>query len=630
MPLLVLLLACGSDPTDSPVADTDPATSDSGVSGDTSPGDTSPGDTSPGDTSPDDTAPEPTCGDLTCDDDEDCETCPQDCGDCAPECGSFPLETDGPATLPTAEPDVRLHDSSGWTTLTVRSSGGDHTTAQEAYDAAVALGEAVRIQVEAGYDAGPLLMRDRGGATDWIYLEPESLAELPAGERATREDASAMYKLRGVLIGTTWTEAVGCEPGAGYTRLIGADISIPDDDTSRMRSHVVRIRGDANGEEADPTELEDTPTHVILDRVYVHLPVDGTRFTAYAIGLNGRDLAVIDSYVIVGGVGWEASKAINSGYAPGPLLIENNYLASDGINIFFGANETAYLGWTPSDITIRQNHVHKPLDWLGDRNTSVKNSFEIKDAQRVLVERNVFENNWVDAQAGTMILLRAEATDGVCRDVTFRFNRMTDTPAVWNILGMDGSSASESLRRVSIHDNLATRLGPNSTSGTAGHVVTLGSTPEAPIVELELAHNTFADTRRQSAFLSLSASRAGESVVFRDNVAYHGAYGVKADGTAEGTSSLDAAFGPGAWTWDFNVAADYPASSYPDLSNHYPSSSELAKELVDVEGGDYGLIEGSAYRAGGDQAPSDGEMRGADVACLDEVLAGVDDGVHGE
>ena len=63
------------------------------------------------------------------------------------------------------------------------------------------------------------------------------------------------------------------------------------------------------------------------------------------------------------------------------------------------------------DIVIRDNHLFKPLRWkAGDpsfdgHDWSIKNSFELKNARRVLVEGNVFENNWVDSQAGFAILL---------------------------------------------------------------------------------------------------------------------------------------------------------------------------------------------------------------------------------
>ncbi len=573
---------------------------------------------------------EPECGDDVCDDTEWCDTCPEDCGECGEEdCGYQPHGVDGPATLPGDETDTTLLDTTGWTAFTVRSSGGDFTGVQAAYDAAVIAGGPVVIEVEAGHDAGDLMLTDRLGQTDWIYIQPDAVAELPAERRATREDAEHMYLLRGVLSGASWTEPVGVEPGGGYTRIIGADISVPDDATPRSRSHIVRLRADGNGTLGDPTDADDMPTHVILDRVYVHIPVDGTRFAAYLIGLNGRHLAVVDSYVVGAGRGYEATKAINSGYGDGPVLVQNNYLASDGINVFFGG-EVEQVDWKPSDITIRGNHVHKPAEWYGSEHVLVKNSFEIKNARRVLVERNLFENNWVDAQSGWMILLRAESTDGVCEDITFRFNHLSNSPGGWNIVGRDEYAAAHPTRRVSIHDNLHTRFCGNTDFGAPGHQIRLDTSAEWPITDLWFTHNTFDDLGGQGALMSLSPGEAGGDFVFRDNIHPHGAYGVKTDGIVEGTESLDATFGAGGYTFDFNVSGDCNDSYYPPGDNVYPSWGTLETQFVDAANGDLELIETSAYRDDGLYPPYDQEMRGADIACLNVLLEGVDTGVHGE
>src|SRR3989441_7333418 len=55
----------------------------------------------------------------------------------------------------------------------------------------------------------------------------------------------------------------------------------------------------------------------------------------------------------------------------------------------------------PADIEIRGNHLFKPLTWLPGNpafagiSWAVKNNFEVKNAARVLIDGNVFENNWV-------------------------------------------------------------------------------------------------------------------------------------------------------------------------------------------------------------------------------------------
>jgi len=537
--------------------------------------------------------------------------------------------SDGPAALPRGEPDVRLLDSNGWRGYTVGRSGGDFSSLQEAYDRAIVTDGNVRIRVAVGFDAGPLMLRNRGGKTHWIYIQPDSLAGIPrSGLRATRKHADGMYKIRGKLTRTSFSEAIWAEPHAGYTRIVGADVSIPDDRTQRAHSHVVRIRADAGG--VEPASLEVTPRKIILDRCYIHVPTDGTRFAANLVGFYGRDLALIDSYVIGGGRGWEATKAFGTSYSPGPLLVENNYLATDGINVFLGASEAAHNDWIPSDVTIRRNHIHKDVAWHGNPRLLVKNGFEIKNARRVLFERNVLENNWVDAQTGKMILLRAEAERGVCEDVTVRYNRIENTPSVWDIAGMDEDLALRSLRRVSIHDNVATRIGDNADFGEAGAILQVSTQADQPIRNLLFSHNTHDDLGGAGLAINGMDSTGAVDCIIRDNIFDHGRYGVKRDGTVEGTASLMAIFGVGNYSWDSNVGSDFPAELYPGGENDYPRRAALRAEFEDAASGDLRLRVGSLYRTGGARSPSDGVMRGADVELVSCLTRAVDDGVRGD
>ena len=118
---------------------------------------------------------------------------------------------------------------------------------------------------------------------------------------------------------------------------------------------------------------------------------------------------------------------------PGPFKIVNNYLEGAGENVMFGGADPTIPDLVPSDIEIRRNHFFKPLV-LGAGDPSyagthwaVKNLLELKNAQRVLIDGNVFENNWADAQNGFAILFTVRNQDGtapwsVVEDVTFTNN----------------------------------------------------------------------------------------------------------------------------------------------------------------------------------------------------------------
>ena len=57
----------------------------------------------------------------------------------------------------------------------------------------------------------------------------------------------------------------------------------------------------------------------------------------------------------------------------------------------------------PTDITVRWNLMTKPLSWKS-QSYDVNNIFQLKNAQRVLLEGNVLEYVWADQQAGNAIV----------------------------------------------------------------------------------------------------------------------------------------------------------------------------------------------------------------------------------
>ena len=63
----------------------------------------------------------------------------------------------------------------------------------------------------------------------------------------------------------------------------------------------------------------------------------------------------------------------------------------------FGGADPSIQNLVPSDIEIVGNHFNKPLAWQDPQGYVIKNLFELKNARRVLVEGNVFENNWIGA-----------------------------------------------------------------------------------------------------------------------------------------------------------------------------------------------------------------------------------------
>ena len=135
----------------------------------------------------------------------------------------------------------------------------------------------------------------------------------------------------------------------------------------------------------------------------------------------------------------------------------------------------------------------RPAAWRSE-NWVVKNLFELKNARRVLVEGNLFENNWVDGQPGYAIVFTPRGEGGAApwatvEDVTFRYNIVRNSSAAFNLLARDSNGASGTMRRVRIADNLIYGIDRAEWGGN-GTFMQIGEGPSEVTVE----HNTIIHT----------------------------------------------------------------------------------------------------------------------------------------
>src|SRR5258708_1837544 len=193
-----------------------------------------------------------------------------------------------------------------------------------------------------------------------------------------------------------------------------------------------------------------------------------------------------DAQAIVGGI---------SDGAMGPYKIVNNFLESSGENIMFGGGRSADV---PRDIEVRHNHLFKPLTWMkghagyvggADGNSFViKNLFELKSAQRVLLEGNVLEGSWGGfSQVGFAIVLTPKAPDGCssCRvtDVTIRYNLIHHVGAGLQIANaLSGTNPAVDGQRYSIHDIVIDDIDGAKYNGP-GEFAQVSVQPGAPLLQ---------------------------------------------------------------------------------------------------------------------------------------------------
>jgi len=169
---------------------------------------------------------------------------------------------------------------------------------------------------------------------------------------------------------------------------------------------------------------------------------------------------------------------------------------------------------------------------------SVKNLFELKSARRVLVDGNVLEYHWPNAQSGPAILFTVRTEDGaapqaVVEDVTFSNNILRHASAGFNILGQDGNpNAHGQTQRVTIRNNLFYDIG-GSWGGNGALLLMTGAARD-----IAFENNTSV----QRGTLAQIAGPPHTGFVFRNNIVRNGEYGFKGDATGTGNSAIEAFF----------------------------------------------------------------------------------------
>jgi hypothetical protein len=451
-------------------------------------------------------------------------------------------------------------------------------------------GDTIVLQAGAVYK-GPFTLPVKSG-NEFVTIQSSRLSELPEGTRVSPSQSGLLAKLQSSENGSP---IVKTEAGAHHYKFAGVEISTTD--AQVKVNDLVRFGGYET-----QTSLDSVPHHLVIDRSYIHgFP---TQEVQRGISLNSAETSITNSYISdVHGKGYD-TQAICGWNGPGPFKIVNNYLEGAGENVMFGGADPKIPNLVPSDIEIRENYFFKPLSWkVGDpsyagSHWSVKNLFELKNARRVTIDRNIFENNWVDAQAGSGVLFTVRNDNGTApwstiEDVTFTNNIVKNSPAALNLLGKDNLKPSQRGQKVTISNNLFTSI--------SGTFLTMSGFPNVTISN---------NTHFQSGNIMTLHGDPSPGFVYQNNVTVRDekGYGVKGDASGEGTVALGS-FTP-SYIFQNNVIVGAKSSQYP-ANNFYPASLNDVG-FVGYESGDFRLQPRSRYR----QAGSKGTALGVDFALL--------------
>ncbi|HEV7993569.1 MAG TPA: hypothetical protein VGP25_17205 [Gemmatimonadaceae bacterium] len=452
---------------------------------------------------------------------------------------------------------------------------------------------------------GNFTLPNKGTSTNWIVIRTD-LPDASIGAAGTRMTPSRAASARlAKVLSPNYAAAIGTAAGAHHYRLTGLEIAA----TSAATTMNVLLRfGDdaANGQRT----MASVPHDLVIDRAYVH--GNSTLNMKRCVTFNSAWTAAVDSWISECHDHGSDSQAILGYNGPGPFAILNNHLEAGHEIVMWGGSDPAMQSMTPSDITLRGNHITRPASWKGVWQT--KNILETKNVHHYLVEGNVIDGVWEDAQAGFAIVMKSEnqgntAPYSQTADVTIRLNRIRNAGSGFNFSGKGSSSnPNVAAARFTVVDNVVDGLneGPYSGDGVALQVL-------SDMEDLYFAHNTVINVNgRQSSVVFDGAP--SPRLTLHSNIFAQAQYGLK----GAGTNNLNTLpkFAPGA-LFAANAFVGAKCSDY--AAGTFCPSSFATVGFQSYVGRDYRLLSSSSLYGKGYVS---GDV-GADVAAVNAATAGV-------
>jgi hypothetical protein len=188
------------------------------------------------------------------------------------------------------------------------------------------------------------------------------------------------------------------------------------------------------------------------------------------------------------------------------------------------------------------------------------------------VESNVFENNWADGQDGFCIVLKSINDGGRCtwcetRDVTFRWNRIINSPGGFNMVAVQAYNGGGAIpmNRVVIEQVEMVGVGftgPQVSGANYRMFQLLGNLTSIHVSRV----TSLAGANQVIMFSGLPMT----DLRFTDNLLAKTTYGVFGDGGTQGTAALTK-YAPG-FTFTGNALVGVACASYP-AGNTCPTSA---------------------------------------------------------
>lgn len=482
--------------------------------------------------------------------------------------------------------------------------GGD---LQGAIDAAK-LGDTILLQPGATF-TGPFTLPDKGPGkgtdADYITIRILDLTLIPLeGERIKPQIHGGDLPK---IVAPAQQPAIRTAAAAHHYRFIGVEFS-----PAAKASYVYNL---IDLGESTYRSQSQFPHHLIFDRCYVH--AGGLNKARRGFALNSIETSVINSHVSGFAGEGDETQAIAGWNGPGPFHIVNNYLEAGAEVILFGGADPSIPNLVPSDIEIRRNYLYRPPEWAGK--VTMKGSFELKNARRVVVDGNVIEST-TPRQVAFVITVRnqdGKAPWSTIEDVEITNNISRHASSGVNVLGRDNQNPSQQAKRIKIANNLFTDL---TSPGDTSYFLQVSGTDG-----LAVEHNTVENIGN----IISGYGQQTVGFVFRDNIVQYNAYGiacfienVTCPGLAYCRCFPDVTMKGNVIADNANVSAQYPIDKAFPAGNFIIATYDGAG-FVDSAHDKWQLKTSSAFHGKG----SDGKDPGVDFAAFE--ASGVRSAVSG-
>jgi len=238
---------------------------------------------------------------------------------------------------------------------------------------------------------------------------------------------------------------------------------------------------------------------------------------------------------VVATLGTAGSIAINWAPVPGAT----DYL------VYGRTRGAANMYWKTAGLTFSDTGVAGTTGAPGAASHwTSKNLLELKNAEDVLIDGNIIENNWVGDQPGYPVVFTPRNQGGgapwtVVQRVVFTHNLVRHAAGGVNILGTDNVNPSQITNHLTIADNVFDDIG--SAWGAGAKVFLIGAGPDQVAVD----HNTIVsnDSTIVSVYGgSASAPTPVTEFSYTNNMSAHNAYGILGANYAVGLSTIAAYF----------------------------------------------------------------------------------------